>query len=107
MGNALPKSGKNFRVDMSSEYTLTLEEVINEISDRPASDVAMASSVRSLLLTVTRLGSTGVEDLNVNEISNVKYVNLAGQVSDRPFDGMNIVVTRYSDGTTIVQKAIK
>lgn len=99
--------GKNFRVDMSSEYTLTLEEVFNEISDRPASDIAMASSVRSLLLTVTRLGSTGVKDLNVNEISNVKYVNLAGQVSDRPFDGMNIVVTRYSDGTTIVQKAIK
>ena len=92
---------------MSSEYTLTLEEVINEISDRPASDVAMASSVRSLLLTVTRLGSTGVEDLNVNEISNVKYVNLAGQVSDRPFDGMNIMVREMTDGSKVATKVVK
>lgn len=30
----------------------------------------------------------------------VKYVNAMGVMSDEPFEGLNIVVTRYSDGTT-------
>ena len=34
------------------------------------------------------------------------YVDVAGQVSDRPFSGVNIIVTRYSDGTTTQVKAI-
>lgn len=30
----------------------------------------------------------------------VKYINAMGVMSDEPFEGLNIVVTRYSDGTT-------
>ncbi|MBP3738366.1 MAG: leucine-rich repeat protein [Muribaculaceae bacterium] len=35
---------------------------------------------------------TGVNDLRVNSDNGVKYVNPMGQVSDRPFQGVNIVV---------------
>lgn len=38
---------------------------------------------------------------------NVKYSNLAGQVSDKPFSGVNIVVTTYSDGSTRTTKIVK
>ena len=40
-------------------------------------------------------------------IASVSYSNLAGQVSDTPFNGVNIVITRYTDGTTATAKMIK
>ncbi|MBR1803582.1 MAG: starch-binding protein [Muribaculaceae bacterium] len=53
---------------------------------------------------------TAVEDLTqtVNrEVASVRYVNMAGLMSDRPFQGVNIVVTRYTDGTTATTKEIR
>ncbi len=39
-------------------------------------------------------------------VKSVKYVNVAGIVSDRPFQGVNIVVTEYTDGTSTTSKVI-
>ena len=51
---------------------------------------------------------TGLYNLDLNkEVSKVTYVNLMGVESDRPFEGVNIVVTRYTDGTVSTYKAIK
>ena len=51
---------------------------------------------------------TGVEDVNTDkQVVGTKYVNMAGMTSDKPFDGMNIVVTSYSDGTTSTVKVMK
>jgi|GEM_PF-3627450 len=38
---------------------------------------------------------------------DVTYYNIAGQASTEPYDGFNIVVKRYSDGTTTSTKVIK
>ena len=38
------------------------------------------------------------------EVVGVTYVNALGMQSDKPFEGINIVVTRYSDGTTSTSK---
>lgn len=52
--------------------------------------------------------TTAVEELNVNKtVSSVAYYNLAGQQSAQPVDGVNIVVTTYSDGSTTTAKVIK
>ncbi|MBR1881791.1 MAG: right-handed parallel beta-helix repeat-containing protein [Muribaculaceae bacterium] len=49
-----------------------------------------------------------VDDVNVDrEIAGVQYVNLAGQVSNTPFEGVNIVVTQYTDGNRNVVKVVK
>ncbi len=40
-------------------------------------------------------------------IVGITYVNAQGMKSDKPFDGLNIIVTRYSDGTTSTTKVIK
>ena len=43
---------------------------------------------------------TSVSDVNLHkEVAKITYVNLMGIESDRPFEGMNIVVTRYTDGS--------
>ena len=38
---------------------------------------------------------------------STRYYNVAGQSSATPMDGMNIVVTRYDDGTQAVTKVLK
>ena len=52
--------------------------------------------------------NTAVEKVIADkQIEKVTYVNIAGQQSEKPFDGMNIVVTTYTDGTTSTTKVIK
>lgn len=51
---------------------------------------------------------TGVARLTGNGIvESVTYYNVAGAASPRPWQGINIMVTRYSDGTVTKTKVIK
>lgn len=52
--------------------------------------------------------TTGVEDVNAEKtVAGVVYYNLLGAASDRPFEGVNVVVTTYTDGTKSSKKIIK
>ncbi len=51
--------------------------------------------------------SSVVETLGEKTINNVKYYNVAGMESNVPFDGVNIKVVTYSDGTTSTSKVMK
>ena len=52
--------------------------------------------------------ATSVKDVNASKtITGVTYVNMAGQTSKTPFQGVNVVVTTMADGTTSVAKVIK
>ncbi|MBQ9555512.1 MAG: hypothetical protein IJV05_04745 [Muribaculaceae bacterium] len=51
---------------------------------------------------------TGVYDLHYqSEIVDQTFINSLGMQSSEPFSGVNIVVTRYSDGTTRTTKVIR
>ena len=51
---------------------------------------------------------TAVEEISgTKTVDNVVYYNLAGQQSNELFDGVNIAVTTYSDGTRTTAKVIK
>jgi hypothetical protein len=41
------------------------------------------------------------------QVTSVTYYNMMGQQDDKPFEGVNIVVTRYNDGTTTTAKVFK
>jgi len=50
---------------------------------------------------------TSVTDVQSSKaVKAVRYYNVAGMVSDTPFDGMNIIVTEYNDGTQQTSKAV-
>lgn len=52
--------------------------------------------------------STGVEDVDAEKtVAGVTYYNLLGVSSDRPFEGVNVVVTTYTDGTKSSKKILK
>ena len=53
---------------------------------------------------------TGISDLNMDgnrEVMSVSYVNTIGQASSKPWQGINIVVTRYTDGSVVTRKEVK
>ena len=59
-------------------------------------------------LTVSTTTPTAVNDVNsTKQVADVKYVNLAGVQANEPFDGVNIVVTSYTDGTQSTAKILK
>nr|MCR4827824.1 hypothetical protein [Bacteroidales bacterium] len=48
---------------------------------------------------------TGVYEIVVNgEVESQTFYNVQGMQSDKPFEGINIVVTRYSNGATTTTK---
>lgn len=52
--------------------------------------------------------ATAVSEISYyGEIVSTTYFNVQGMQSDKPFDGINIVVTRFSNGTTSVSKVVK
>ena len=52
--------------------------------------------------------STAVNDVNVEKaVSSVTYYNAAGMASETAFDGINIVVTKYVDGSQSTAKVVK
>ena len=51
---------------------------------------------------------TTVQEVNVKRtIVSTRYYNLMGVGSDKPFDGMNIIVTTYSDGSRTSRKVLR
>ena len=59
-------------------------------------------------INVTINNLTAVEDVNADKaVASVAYYNLAGQQTMQPVDGVNIVVTTYTDGSTTTAKVIK
>ncbi|MBQ7691168.1 MAG: hypothetical protein IJT30_08290 [Muribaculaceae bacterium] len=50
---------------------------------------------------------TAVSDVAAKAVASVEYVNVNGQVSNMPFEGVNVVVTKYADGTKSVTKVVK
>jgi len=53
---------------------------------------------------------TAISEVNTDnnkQVSAVEYVNIAGQTSNVPFDGLNIVITRYTDGSQQATKVMK
>ncbi len=52
--------------------------------------------------------ATGVNDVNsVKEVKGVSYFNMMGVESAQPFDGVNIMVTTYTDGTQSAAKVLR
>jgi hypothetical protein len=63
--------------------------------------VETRGSVDRVITAVNELYGAGVEPVSVT------YVNAQGMQSSKPFDGINIVVTRYSDGSTTTSKIVR
>jgi len=112
---------QGFATDGDRLYTLSRiqrgTQTINYDSSASAPRRAsVTNSVSSFYTVITSYtmpvaATTAVEDITADvaqrTVKNVSYVNLMGQRSATPFEGLNIVVTTYTDGTTSTTKVLK
>ena len=64
--------------------------------------------VKQAKLTPSTSIPTAITSINSDaQVVSVRYYNLAGIESSKPFAGMNIVVTRYNDGSSRITKLVK
>lgn len=65
-------------------------------------------AVRLDAFAITANNPTAFDEMSVGKaIANVKYFNLAGQEMTELTDGVNLVVTTYTDGTRTTSKVIR
>lgn len=64
--------------------------------------------VLSPAFRIETIAQTSVAQVSTEKtVQSVRYYNLQGQQSATPFEGVNIKLTRYTDGTTSSQKVLK
>ncbi len=96
------KDYHEFRVAITKNETQS-----NKAPKNRASRSGREYTVNAIDLDLSNPIVTSVADVTVErQVADVEYVNLAGQRSAKPWQGVNIVVTRYTDGTTRSTKAI-
>ena len=93
--------------------TITFDNIATLRIDHPSIGWGdHAAPMHKLILTfdepLVNPVATGIETIATDaQVTSVKYVNMAGQVSNRAFEGVNIMVTTHADGTTTATKVIR
>lgn len=93
----------------------SFDAIVLGIDNKAATDKVAAndnSEVSTLYkvapLNLTNKTVTGVDDVTTAKtVVGITYYNVAGVASAKPFDGVNIVVTRHADGSTKATKELR
>jgi hypothetical protein len=100
-GNVMERAqdGNYYALDHTKEYSVMVD-------GRNRGSFSFDNIYTDILLDIEN--TTAVEEINTDKtVASVAYYNLAGQQSVQPVEGVNIVVTTYSDGSTTTAKVIK
>ena len=92
---------ENGMLNINAKVDLSAHKVIVGLTQQ--------GKTRWVELTVKVDNNTAIDGIIVENgkmVENRQYINVAGQVSDHPFNGLNIIVTRYTDGSTTSVKKI-
>ncbi len=79
--------------------------------DVPVNDDPVSDNYEIAIVSATKLSDevvTAIDNVvGKKDVVRTIYFNLAGVESDRPFEGVNIVVREYSDGTRSASKEVR
>jgi hypothetical protein len=94
------EDGNYYSLDHTKQYVLYIDN--NE-----GVELAFENMYQDINVEIKK-GGTAVEEIGAaKSVARVDYYNLAGQQSAQPVNGVNIVVTTYTDGTTSTAKVVK
>lgn len=97
---------------LTSGAVYSFEALVKEVAvpttdAKSTSDASTKFVVYPLDLDADKV-ATGVNDVNsAKEVKGVSYFNMMGVESTQPFDGVNIMVTTYTDGTQSAAKVLR
>ena len=94
------EDGNYYSLDHTKEYVLVV--------DGEAGQLINFDDIYTDIDVFVQKEASAVNEINTGKtVAGVAYYNLAGQKSAQPVDGVNIVVTTYTDGTRTTAKVIK
>ena len=101
------KEGNVLRLTISADDTFDAKS-----AEFTLANVTLVTRQHEILLAsdakATINDASGINEITgLKQVAGIRYINVAGQESDTPFDGINIIVTTYTDGTTTTSKVIK
>lgn len=111
-----PAGAPRRETTVGNEMQLTLDEngivSVNATTQNCEQTVIVSATQKGqtqyVKLTVNVDTSTNVRTIDADgQVQSVTYYNVAGMSSDKPFDGLNIVVTRYADGSQSTVKVVR
>ena len=92
-------------LDYTANYTLALENQTIEETTLNFGQNAIDNDIEAEIMLQP---VTSVNEINNAKTTNsIKYFNMQGIESDKAFDGVNIVVTTYNDGSKEITKQIQ
>ena len=98
--------------ELEDNKVYSFEALVKEVAvpttdAKSTSDASTKFVVYPLDLDANKV-ATGVNDVNsAKEVKGVSYFNMMGVESAQPFEGVNIVVTTYTDGTQSAAKVLR
>lgn len=98
--------------ELEDNKVYSFEALVKEVAvpttdAKSTSDASTKFVVYPLDLDAKKV-ATGVNDVNsAKEVKGVSYFNMMGVESAQPFDGVNIMVTTYTDGTQSAAKVLR
>lgn len=98
--------------ELTSGNVYSFEALVKEVAvpttdAKSTSDASTKFVVYPLDLDANKV-ATGVNDVNsAKDVKGVSYFNMMGVESAQPFDGVNIMVTTYTDGTSSAAKVLR
>ena len=97
-----------YDVESITLTNITTGDVTTISPIREGNEYSFVMPASDVLVTANFMQHTAISSIdNSNQVSSIEYINPAGVRSNKPFSGMNIIVTRYTDGTTTTTKAVK
>ena len=108
--------GGQFTIDLSLNSTqippttgkaYNFDAIIRMVEPTRAEGLGNSNNYKVYPINLTDDVITAVTDVAGKTVAGVKYYNLAGMESDRPFEGVNIIVTTYTDGSRSSAKVLK
>ena len=106
----------NVAPQLTDGAVYSFEALVKEVAttnakSAPAYDATVTPSTKYVVYPLNLDAdkvATGVNDVNsAKEVKGVSYFNMMGVESTQPFDGVNIMVTTYTDGTQSAAKVLR
>lgn len=106
----------NVAPQLTDGAVYSFEALVKEVAttnakSAPAYDATVTPSTKYVVYPLNLDAdkvATGVNDVNsAKEVKGVSYFNMMGVESAQPFDGVNIMVTTYTDGTQSATKVLR
>lgn len=101
----------DFSLYPQTPQTSTVYKFLGLVLKTPSSKAASTGYTVYPLEQMTNMGDTsvptGISNVNTGNVVSVKYYNAMGVESSVPFNGVNIVVTTYDNGTRSTSKVIR